>query len=217
VELWLVGASGKVIRQVTHAYPQQAEFFAVGGGTAPFVVYSDGTAIWRVNLDGSGTRRVARVSAGGLAISRDGTKLAYSASPPLRPELAALDESNVDGASPRALFTGTAAHNCGILSPTWSPDGKWIAFQLCTDKGSFDILNAIWLVHPDGTGLHELVRGFAPTWSPDGKWIAYQLPDPVGTGSQTGLFMVHPDGTGKKQITAYGEPADTLGGDEPNW
>jgi Tol biopolymer transport system component len=208
-ELWLVSASGKDIRQITHIYPQQARFAAVGGGRTPFVVYSADTAIWRVNLDGSGTRRVVPVVADSLAVSRDGTKLAYVPDQ-FRGALTALDEVNTDGSARRAIFTGTR-NNCGGGSPSWSPDGEWIAFNLCTNKGGFKVLTAIWLIHPDGTGLHMLTHGYAPAWSPGGQWIAYQASSPDGTKS--GLFMVHPDGTGRRQLI----PETSTGAGEPNW
>ncbi|MFN7920505.1 MAG: CehA/McbA family metallohydrolase [Bryobacteraceae bacterium] len=52
--------------------------------------------------------------------------------------------------------------------PTWSPDGKEIAFAM---KGS------IWKIRLGETVAHELTRdkGYAsmPAWSPDGRWIVY--------------------------------------------
>jgi len=56
--------------------------------------------------------------------------------------------------------------------PTWSPDGKRIAFH--SDRGgNFDI----WIVNVDGSGLTRLTQSPAddryPSWSPDGLRIAY--------------------------------------------
>ena len=54
--------------------------------------------------------------------------------------------------------------------PVYSPDGQWIAFV--SDRSGAD---NIWLVHPDGSGLHQVSFGdddtglVSPAWSPDGK------------------------------------------------
>jgi Tol biopolymer transport system component len=56
--------------------------------------------------------------------------------------------------------------------PTWSPDGRTIAFQGYRD-GGYDI----WAVNADGTGLRKLTWGpyddREPAWSPDGRFIAF--------------------------------------------
>ena len=56
--------------------------------------------------------------------------------------------------------------------PSWSPDGKWIAFQSNRD-GHY----RIWLIAPDGSGAHPVsdapLEAREPAWSPDGKWLAF--------------------------------------------
>ena len=51
--------------------------------------------------------------------------------------------------------------------PTWSPDGKWIAFFAYRD-GGYDL----WAIAPDGTNQHKLTWGAfddrEPMWSHDG-------------------------------------------------
>jgi len=56
--------------------------------------------------------------------------------------------------------------------PSWSPDGKWLAFAM---DGS------IWKVRPGESIAYEIVwaREYlsSPEWSPDGKWLVYTADD----------------------------------------
>jgi Tol biopolymer transport system component len=70
---------------------------------------------------------------------------------------------------------------------TWSPDGKWLAFNLAPGGGFNE---QIYIVRPDGTGLRRLTDGgkennFLDGWSPDGRFIAFSSNrrDPSATDS----------------------------------
>jgi RNA polymerase sigma factor (sigma-70 family) len=52
--------------------------------------------------------------------------------------------------------------------PTWSPDGKRIAFSRHAD----DKTN-IYIINADGSDIRQLTEGFQPAWSPNGKQIAF--------------------------------------------
>lgn len=58
----------------------------------------------------------------------------------------------------------------GPMDPTWSPDGRWIAFSMRGD---------IWKVPAEGGTAIALTKGpayhFEPAWSPDGRSLALTL------------------------------------------
>lgn len=104
---------------------------------------------------------------------------------------------------------------------SWSPNGKQITFSGHPDG---EHRSALWVVHPDGSGLHEIdvadcggaytQKGsagcFFPSWSPDGTRIAFDRVDP-GTG-QRNIFTARADGAALVQVThgAYNN-------EDPDW
>ena len=102
---------------------------------------------------------------------------------------------------PRVLVRSGPAENsdaAGIDSPSWSPDGRWIAYV----NGEDAVLkNGLWLVRPDGKRLHRLAAGSVDdiAWSPDGRLIAYVVYDDAGDPAE--LRVVDPAG-GRRQAFA---------------
>lgn len=94
---------------------------------------------------------------------------------------------------PRSLTIEKLYMTRQIGRPTWSPDGKSIAF-ISNMSGR----NNIWVVPADGGFPTQLTvsdqRQSAVTWSPDGKWIAYQ--SDYDGDEQWDIFLVSPK-TGK--------------------
>jgi dipeptidyl aminopeptidase/acylaminoacyl peptidase len=83
--------------------------------------------------------------------------------------------------------------------PSWSPDGKMIAFARYA-KGSTDGRAAsVWIMNADGTDERQLTsRGCGgPSWSPDGKSIAYTRYSSVNRGD---LFIMNADGSSQRAV-----------------
>jgi Tol biopolymer transport system component/DNA-binding winged helix-turn-helix (wHTH) protein len=85
------------------------------------------------------------------------------------------------------------------LSPTWSPDGRLIAYA--SDRGG---KVDIWIQQVSGGEpvrvTHTPGNNWQPSWSPDGKYIAYR------SEAGTGLFVIPAlgsEGPGRR-ITSFG-------------
>jgi dipeptidyl aminopeptidase/acylaminoacyl peptidase len=94
---------------------------------------------------------------------------------------------------PRTLTIEKLYMTRQVGRPTWSPDGKSIAF-ISNMSGR----NNLWLVPAEGGWPVQLTvsdqRQAAPAWSPDGQWIAYQ--SDYDGDEQWDIFLASPK-TGK--------------------
>jgi hypothetical protein len=86
------------------------------------------------------------------------------------------------GRQPRTIAEG--------VDPTWSPDGRWIAYT--------DTRDGIHVVAPDGTNNRRIAAGERPAWSPDSSHLAYHR--------QRWIYVARPDGSNERRLTA-GETA----------
>jgi len=132
--------------------------------------------VWWVPVDtrGQPTGHVRPLTTGAgvgaIALSGDGTKLAYAK---------VVERSNICSIPivPDRMFTLEDArvltsenHYIELLS--FSPDGNWIAFD-SNRSGNQDI----WIMRKDGSGLRQMTTNAAHdwvgSWAPDGKRIAF--------------------------------------------
>jgi hypothetical protein len=132
-----------------------------------------------------------------------------------------------------------SVHDCA-LDPSWSPDGRLIAYvehnagtvpgRRC-EKG-------LWVMNADGSAAHLISpTGGSPSWSPDGTKLAYTSGDAIVVASVTGAgarAVAHggepvwsPDGTRlafSRDTSIYVANADgsgerllVAGGGSPSW
>jgi TolB protein len=83
-----------------------------------------------------------------------------------------------------------------IISPSWSPDGKKVAYV------SFEDRKPVIYVHELATGRrialsNQKGNNSAPAWSPDGKKLAISL----SKDGNTQIYSINADGTGLQRLT----------------
>jgi TolB protein len=83
-----------------------------------------------------------------------------------------------------------------IISPSWSPDGKKVAYV------SFEDRKPVIYIHELATGRrialsNQKGNNSAPAWSPDGKKLALSL----SKDGNTQIYSINADGTGLQRLT----------------
>ena len=188
---------------------------AVGCGGAPegrIAFYSDrdGQKIYAMNADGSEPTRLTSFYSVLPTWSPDRRRIAFVSSAgeaPAEQDYSAegigygIYVMNVDGSG----LTRIAGLRDSEGYPTWSPDGRRMAFQY--DDGYWNIR----VVNADGSGLTSLTTGRYPEWSPDGERIAFYS---SRSGSNE-IHVMNSDGSNITQLTSYGSRLRDPG--PPSW
>ncbi len=133
---------------------------------------------------------------GGITISGDGQRIAYSAN---------VRKANLHAISFDPDAEAVVGESIGITqgskrttNPDPATDGEWLAFNFMPGGGQADIA----IIRTDGTGLRQLTNAphhanFMPRWSPDGSQIAFYS-QRFGNWE---IWTIKPDGSGLKQLT----------------
>jgi Tol biopolymer transport system component len=121
---------------------------------------------------------------------------------------------NANGSDLREITSGPGMHEV----PSWSPDGKTIAFDFSPQNpGTPGFEARLWTMRADGSHAEALPMqqpGFdvEPKYSPDGRWIAFSRLREGSHIDQAAIFLVGADGGRVDQITPWGDRLE-----HPTW
>src|SRR6185437_9007133 len=190
IGLFIANADGRSERALLPANSlDYTPSFSVDGKWIVFTSERGGSAeIYRVHADGSGLERLTDDPAFNDqgALSPNGSTLAFVST--REGGFANLWIKDLSGPGRRAR--PIAKTNAGSFRPSWSPDGKWIAFTSDRNTtrtrwdGGWELVQstALYIIRADGSSLRRLTElgGYAgsPRWSPDGRRIVFYRSTP---------------------------------------
>jgi Tol biopolymer transport system component len=165
-----------------------------------------GDSLCLMRADGSGSRNLLRAAhpwpQWDPAFSPNGRMLAFRGYYGVGDGAYALYVVGTNGCALHRLTRSIAGN------PSWSPDGKWIAFDTSGE-------GTITKVHPNGTGLTRIASAkgadydSSPAWSPNGRTIAF-VHYRRGRGE---VWVVGADGSGPRLLHADARSSD----ETPAW
>jgi serine/threonine protein kinase len=145
------------------------------------------TNLWTIPASGGNAVQITKGGGPdiGISVSHSGKSLVYLQ----QQRVGYLWTENIDGSSPRQI----SFDDREIWEPTYSPDGKHIAFVM-RDADPLKNSTDLYMVDSDGNNRRRLTIGNAiarvPAFSFDGHKIMYSTP-PTMKGSDTTLFSIY--------------------------
>lgn len=186
-----------------------AVFASVAGSAsraAGLLAFTRDDGIYVMGVDGSGVRRIRRNAGSGIAWSPDGRRIAVVVGD------GAIAVMNADGSDFTRLALPEGVRAPG--SPTWSPDGRTIAFSAFQPDPSAPEPGGdrdVWVTNADGSEPRLLVRtpGLWESevdWSPTGRQLVV-----TAGGWLPRLWTMNVDGTNIQRLAGHSDALD------PEW
>lgn len=191
-QVWLVNADGSGEHQIL----ERARWPAFSKDGTRLAYYELDTGMNLADANGGGARRALSGPLCCFSWSPDGVWIVYAESIKINQPGGPIKKLKVDTAFNINKEIIELAPCCN--GPTYSPDGKQIAYGGCESNSS---TCGIFVIGADGGVPRHLTTdaGGNPDYSPKGDKIVYHTG--VGDG-RVQVFIVNSDGTGRKQLTS---------------
>jgi len=153
-----------------------------------------GPSLYRADMSRGDEGPVVAAGSGASCpvVSPDGTRLAYLKR---NVEAGGLDLMvlALGGGEPVTLANGVE----GSEFPSWSPDGRFVAYAAGSPL-------RVWVVSAAGGDPRPVSPpgGDYPVWSPNGQWIAYSIWTDSSDANQ-GAWLVSPEGGAPTKVSSY--------------
>jgi TolB protein len=170
-----------------------------------YLVFNAGGEIWRINVDGSGLKKIETGTIRDLnndhVISPDGKTIYMSNSGDW-----ALYAVGIEGGTPRKVSNPHEPNYMHFLHGI-SPDGKTLSYVAVEGPEGKRRINMFTI--PAAGGLDTRLSDVdypndGPEYSPDGKWIYFNSERDATEPGHAQCYRMRPDGTGIEQLT-HGE------------
>jgi Tol biopolymer transport system component len=164
-DLWLMSADGRHQRLLARrglepAWSPDSRRIAYASGTP-----SDIAGIRVIDANGTADRMLVRGNVASPVWSPDGRSLAFVRTTAVQTYQVVIVRKG------RQRMIATASGNG---APSWSADGRWIAYAGCAHRCGVVIVHpSVVIVHPNGSGRRVVTSGTNPIWSPHGRQLAY--------------------------------------------
>ena len=163
--------------------------------------------IYVMNADGSGVTRLTNNNSWGPSWSPDGRRIAFVSNrddpdPNDDDRINDIYVMNADGSGVTRLTDNSARD----WRPSWSPDGRRIAFvsnRDDPDPNDDDRINDIYVMNADGSDVTRLTSGDiadVPAWSPDGQRIVFYSTRDTGYPGE--IYVMNADGSDVTRLTS---------------
>ena len=186
--IWVYDLDSRDLHEVTHFTDYDIDFPSLGSGANPGIVFQQGGALWVIDLPGEEAHRLD------VRVPDDATRTGpryVDVSKAIRSaDTAGQTDYALSPNGKRVLFSArgdifavpakygatrdlTSTSNADEDHPTWSPDGKTVAYT--TDANGEQQI----AIRPADGGAEKILTHFtsgflyAPMWSPDGKRLAF--------------------------------------------